>query len=408
MSWVEKIQTDLVITTGDGAQYRPQWMNAQKAKEFNVSEFEFVNIPGTLIDRRLPKGTRFSLELHFTGDDNLDVSSAFEASSADPRAWTITHPFYGEITVQPLDLTFDNSQYNVSTVTGTVVETIVFAGPEATVNAVDKIAADKEAVDAAIAAAFEIGPAPGADEINQLADTSETLYTQGKELATTDEETENYFNLFNAANAAILGATADPLTAMRATQGLLNYPAQLATSVTDRVNLLIQQFDSLTSNIENYDTPGLKLIFESNGASLIGAMCIAASTPQPGNYYNRNSVLIIINQLVTVYNSYVVIIDGLQTANGGSPSSYIPNPNGLQGLSNLVKYTVSALFLIAQDAKQERSIQLEYDSNAIMLTHRFYGLDEAGSNFDLFVNTNNIGISEILQIRKGRTIVYYV
>jgi hypothetical protein len=408
MSWVERIQNDLVITTGDGQQYRPQWMNAQKAQEFNIAEFEFIDVAGTLVNRSQPKANRYSLEIHFRGEDNLDERDAFQASSADPRAWVISHPFYGQITCQPISLSFDNSLYNLTTVTGTVVETITLSGPVVTANPVDKIAADKDAVDLAIAAAFAVGPAPGTDEITSLTDSTQTAYTQGSAAVKTTEDNEAYFNLFNEATAAIGAATSDPLLAMRATQALLNYPAQFSDNVTTRLNTLQDQFDKLSETLSNYDTPSLKIGYEGQASAIIGAMTVAASTPATGNYFNRGQVLIVINQLISVYNNYVIYIDSLQSTNGGSPSSYIPNSLGLQNLSDLVKYTVSVLFTIAQGAKQERSIVLEYDSNALLLTHRFYGLNDTGTNFDIFTDTNNIGINEILQIKKGRVILYYV
>ena len=30
MSWIDKIKTELIITCGDGKQYKPQWINAVK------------------------------------------------------------------------------------------------------------------------------------------------------------------------------------------------------------------------------------------------------------------------------------------------------------------------------------------------------------------------------------------
>ena len=49
----------------------------------------------------------------------------------------------------------------------------------------------------------------------------------------------------------------------------------------------------------------------------------------------------------------------------------------------------------------------EADTTPINLTHRFYGLDEDDVNLNRFIETNNIGLSEILIVKKDREVVYY-
>ena len=54
------------------------------------------------------------------------------------------------------------------------------------------------------------------------------------------------------------------------------------------------------------------------------------------------------------------------------------------------------------------TIPLEEDSNAILLTYRFYGEDNEDIFLNEFVNANNLGLTEYLIIPKGRLITYYV
>jgi hypothetical protein len=69
---------------------------------------------------------------------------------------------------------------------------------------------------------------------------------------------------------------------------------------------------------------------------------------------------------------------------------------------------LSQLFVIAVGAQQQRRYVLSVDSNPIILSHRFYGPSEDDSNLDRFISQNNIGINEILQLKKGREVIYYV
>ena len=69
-------------------------------------------MPGSLLDRREIKGTRFNLEIYFQGADHLDLSDDFIESAKDKRFWTLTHPFYGKMFVQPLSMGVDNKLDN--------------------------------------------------------------------------------------------------------------------------------------------------------------------------------------------------------------------------------------------------------------------------------------------------------
>ena len=137
-------------------------------------------------------------------------------------------------------------------------------------------------------------------------------------------------------------------------------------------------------------------------------MALAAATPLVGNYTSRTQVLSIIDLIYTNWVAYLNNIDTFQSATNNSEDSYIPDPWGMYNLSNLINYTLSSLFSIALAAKQERIIYLTESSNAILLTHRFYGLDDQDINFNLFVETNEIGLNEVLNIPKGRRILYYI
>jgi len=69
MSWEDNIKNRIQITTGDGQVWEPLTLLSTNTAsfEFNVSEFEFPEIEGTKVDRRLRKGVRYPLELFFQG-----------------------------------------------------------------------------------------------------------------------------------------------------------------------------------------------------------------------------------------------------------------------------------------------------------------------------------------------------
>lgn len=408
MSWIDRIQDDLTITTGDGKQYTPDYINAEYAEDFNTSEFNFVGIAGTLIDRREVQGRRFNLEIYFQGADHLDDAEAFRVSANDRRPWTMNHPMYGELKVQPFSLKFDNKQQNITKITGVIGETITEDGVQAFTSPVDDIEEAFEEVNTASATAFETTVTPTATDQTQMASNTTSAYNQGAKAVTDNEDAQNYLNSYNKALSSIDTATSQPLAAINAIQNVLVAPARFQQSARSRLNLLKEQFDTLRTTLENVLTPNEKRLYQNNSTSIVNATVLAVSTPQDGDYTNAPQVLAVQTEVADMFDQYIEDLDSLQTENGGGEESYIPDPEPVSGLTNLVNYALANLQQIALESAQERSIFCEEDTNLVLLTHRLYGPQNFEENLQYLKDTNNIGISELLGVRKGREIVYYV
>lgn len=444
MSWVEKIATEFIIKTGDGIDYGRVgtfpllWKNPVKEVEFNIAEFEFPELPGTLVSRGTPKGRRFPLEFYFQGDNHLDQAQRFEKSANDPRAWTVTHPYYGTIIAQPLTLNFDNSVENITKVTGVLIETIVEQNPKGSINPTDKVKTDSVVMSDKFSSSFANNVKPDTRNLNVLSTNTSQIYKEGKKGLKFDVNAEKYFNLFNDANAKILEVTSKPLEAMRAIEAMINYPSMFVDGVKNRINIISNQFNLLRSTLSSLTRRSDKKIYEHNGGLIVGAVVLSTVTSFDDtisqgqsdavdlqidddklndeaesdsvrvDYAHRNDAIEAIEIVLDTYSTYLEDLDDLQSDNAGELESYVPDVDAMIALNDLVNFAVSTLLDIALNSRQERSVILEEDSNAILLTHRFYGLQEDDSTLDEFIRTNNIGLNELLHIRKGRRIVYYV
>lgn len=406
MSWIERINNDFIITTGEGSQFRPMWLNATKVKGYNVAEFEFPNVSGTLVKRTTSKGARYSLEIFFQGDDNLDQSRAFEDASEDSRPWSISHPFYGLIIVQPTELTFDNTKFNVTRISGTVIETITDDRPRTTVKAEDNIALQKTATDEAFITAVDAVPEP--EDVNKLAAMINKLYNKGVTIPALPEETQNYFNSLNKAKAAATNLISAPQNAMRASQAMINAPALFTSDIKSRVNSFSDQYLTLKESLVSSLTKASKQIYLTQGAAILSAHALAAINPQPGDLMNRVDVIAIAEQLLDSYNTLIADLDTLQSDNGGDPFSFIPDADSAILLNRLIKSTITGLFSLALSARQSRILYLEDDTDLINLTHRLYGLDQFDANIDELVKNNGFALNEILEIRKDTRVIYYI
>ena len=401
MSWVSKSTDTMIITCGDGRSYTPLYVRLEKQRDYNLSEFNFPNLPGTFVDRRLQKGRRFSLEIIFQGENNLEQSEAFDNSANDPRSWLIEHPLYGRLTVQPISLTFDDRQYNTTTITGSVVETNEQAGLVAVVSAIDQVdILQQEAFDSGAIAFVQKPATASAMQRNNLA------YFNSGRLIAPIEGAEDYTNLFNSANAAVQNVGSNASTAISQAQALLLAPARFEVNVQTRIDSLRNQIDILFGNTPLINSVADKILIENSAGGLIAAMCVAASNPMPGNYTSVASVVSIIDIIVDEYNTYIQELDTLQTENNGDTDSYVPDFEFISALTYLVDFTLSNLFSIALSASQERTIYLSNDTNIIELAHVYYG--ELENGIDLVMQANDYGLSNILGINAGSAFTYYV
>lgn len=406
MSWIERIKNSLTIKTGDGVVYTPSWLNATKQLEWHVSEFNFPGIDGTLVKKNKKLGSKYNLEIFFQGEFHLDVSGNFEKSLNDPRPIIISHPFYGSLTVQAPSFTVDNTGLNVSKWTGTIIETIVDDNPITTVNAMDSISIKKSILDETFTMA-QIAT-PSVADATSIKEKNKESFKLTVPILKMPKEIEKYFNIFNQANSAVNNATASPLLAIRTTIAMISAPALFTINVTNRINLLKSQFDLLGATLVGITSPASKQIYQNLAGSALSSMCLASANPLSGDFSNSKKVLELITPIIDSYNQYLLNLDMLQTINGGAPDSFIPDADSLNQLSELLNLSISNLFSIALTSKMERSIITESDTNIIILTHRFYGLDQQDNNMNELIEENEIGLSELLQIKKGRKIVYYI
>lgn len=408
MSWLTRLQQQIIIRTGDGRTYEPQWINANLQQEYNLAIFNFPNLAGSLVTRRQPRGRRFGIEIYFIGEDHIDVSESFRRSAEDRRAWTITHPFYDEILVQPTRLNFDNANYNLTMITGEVVETITDRLPRRTENVEDIIVEQKTQLDSISASMFsdQVGELI-AVEIVGIQDSIDQLEASGNTILEVQEDQVAFRNLILNAQREVNNIVTEPLAALRSIQAAINFPSQIVAGIQARVENLTDAFERVVESFANITgiSRNNKVYTEAAGATIISAFTQA--TLENRDIQTRAEIQNNLDAIFNLYNRYIEILDSFQTATQTEVNSYAPDADTQIALSQLMFLLFSSLFDISLESQQQLSIRNEADSNVIILTHRVYGLDDDDVNIDRFIETNNIGLNEMLKIEKDREIVYF-
>lgn len=411
MSWIDQAQDKLIIITGDGREYRPLWTAPKKVIEYNVSQFEFPGVKGSIVSRGTPKGRKFPMEIYFVGENHLEECQRFEDSAEDTRHWVVTHPYYGIFNAKASSMSVDHSGGNVSKIDLSLIETIIENNPKGVVTPSDKILqGGAQFSDRMNTALLTNVPVPTTLDKNVMTKNITGFYNDAQNKIKETEDADNYLNLYTEATTAILNATDVPLRAITAMQTFINAPFQFVDTVQNRINMLRSQFEKLVTSVENvtdlFVTHTQRRIYEHNAGLLISS--IAQATITDADYLSSEDVLRTTESLIGLYDEYVANLDELQSANGGDEDSYIPDAEAMISLQELVNLTVSKLLEIALDSKQERTLITEYDTNVIILAHRLYGLEEDDSTINYLIDTNGFGGNDLIQIPAGRKVKYYV
>ncbi len=403
MDWTDRITNiKFSIITGDGMIYFPLQKGGETEREYNTSEFDFISVFGTLVDRKKPKSRKIPLVFYFQGLDNIDQADEFEQSANDPRPWVVEHPFYGRIKGQPISLKRDDTNLNITEITVPFWESIDADYPVENFTVKDNTrdmqkkvyyAASLSAVTNVKFASIDVPKQ--ASLVTRFASSMKTIQ---------DDTTYSQFqNTLNAAIKAIDKLLSEPLNAIQSVQKFIDLPSTYERAIQGRVASYQNIYLELKSSI---NTLADKKYFESMGASTIASMAVTVVNPDSGDYVLVSDVANTTAKLAEMYNDYVETLDSVKVSVYDVNNTYNADASVQVELNSLVNYTIANLYQMSFQAKRERIVYTTKKTNAILLVHKYLGMDDDDENLDNFIKQNNIHFTEIFSIPKGREIRY--
>lgn len=404
MSWLQKVEKGISITTGDGNTYTPEYFITPKSTDFNIAEFNFPGVEGTLVKRGTVKGAKHNFVFVFQGENHLDVTFNFEKSAKDNRPWIIEHPLYGNLRVHPTSLTYDSTGINITRVTGEFIETIEDTFPQVSLNPTEfiKITAAKITEEPKY-------PLKVDSKLKKILNKLSTLiYNINSVITNIQDEASDYMNIFNFALSQIETIESNLDSAIRNISNIVNYPSRFTASLKSKLEGFTESFAQLDEIFKEPESTNNKITYEFFGTAIIASSVNTIAFFEKSDFNTSKDVINVINIILELQNTFITKLDDSQNDTIGNEDAYIPNYDSLNEMNILVNFAVANLLDIATQSKQERSFYLEDDSNALLLTHRLYGLDQDDENLVKFMKQNNIILNEIIQIKKGRKIVYFV
>ena len=414
MSWQDREKQGFRIVMDNGTTetaFYPDWLQQDISKkfEFNTSQFDFVNVKGTYVYRGMPRGQALTMVITFQGANNLDVSDNFKKWSEYRNKWTITHPNYNTLYVQPLSISFDNTQKNRTIITCEVIET----------NEVKPVfTPDFETqVSAAYSNSYAINDATLATSYKHystgtyvsLSNTILSTYNAFLSLLSDDiTEYQSFTKSYNDVNSA-LNTAAFVLTDMTWKFGIFaKSPATFIIGIQNR----LAGFTDALGAIYPAATPTIgvyaKRNIENQAASILASMFLSPIYNFDQQY--RADIVTTMTTLTNAFGLYLDTLAGISTATGGQLNSYQPDPANINALSTLLEATLAYLQDKINQAQTEYIYILPKEMDVVDIAYKLYGLQLDDSTIQKLIATNKIGINgwqELLSLEKDTPIKYY-
>lgn len=453
MSWIDRLK-EAAYNSPAGARLTFSYENVSKFFEKKGSAFEFTSASGTYVQPLGKSGDRFPLLCIFHGEDHDTEAQTFMDALGEDGIGKLEHPFYGEKNVIPIGTIRQRDDLktaaNQSIIEVTFWETISgiypAVGEDITAVVVQNINSFTEAASEEFSASVdaissvEQAAAEGffsrilsnvTESLEEITKIQEELQEQLKEktgpLKDAFDNTNSVFGSINAQFDSILSsiitgldrAFLRPATLARQVLRLVQTPGRAFSTIGDKFLRYRNIIDRLVAQGTATLSPGGGNEARNNfyisdmfaTAAISGAVTAAVSSaPSSGSivtgegliqFQTRTQAIEAAEELLQMLEDVTVWRE-----NNFQALEEIDTGESYQTLHRIATLGAGALIGIAFNLKQERSVVLDRNRNMIELEYQLYGT--VGENIDLLISSNNLTGSEMLELKTGKEILYYV
>lgn len=414
MSWVDRLQ-QAAYTSPSGVRLTFGFEDVRRAFTKKTGGFNFADANGTYVQDLGHTGRRYPLRMFFWGSNYDLEADTFEAALMETGIGKLEHPIYGTSDVIPFGEVTRRDDLKTAA-NQAVIEVVFWATiglvyPTGQVDLAGSTLAALEAFNAAEAAEYaagigDIGAARQsilADKYNGFLDTTEAAL---RDIADTQQDVQRQFDaITDSIDRGIDVLVADPLTLAFQTSQMIQAPARALTAITARLDAYANLAQSIFAPTTLDDPEAEPLDNDELRTRDLYA-----------KGYNSGSILSSVNADLETKTDAIEaaesILDQMTALTTWRDVAYpdseqVDTGAGYQALQEASALSVAFLIQISFSLKQERRIVLDRNRTIVDLAAELYN-DVPDSHLDFLINSNDLSGSEILELPKGRTIVYYI
>lgn len=411
MSWTDRLKEAAYISPS-GERYPFEFENVSNARSKKTTNFEFPDADGTFVQESGSTGRSFPLRCIFWGADYDQEADEFDAALFEAGTGKLEHPIYGTIDVVPTGTITRRDDLktagNQAIIEVTFMSTIGLIYPSAQNDPASEVIEAVEAFNTSQAAEFEenikldsaVKKATFKNKYNAFLDQVEGGLGA---VADTVAEVQSEFNAINdSINRGIDVLIGQPLTLAFQTMQLIQAPARA--------------FSLISAKLDAYKNLATSLISDGNGGTSLSPDVIDFYTKDlyAATYVTGSVLSTVNNQFETradAIEAAAAVLDQFDKVSAWKDANLteleaIDTGAAYQQLQDAVALTAGFLVEISFSLKQERRIILDQARTIVDLAAELYG--SVDDNLDFLIDSNDFSGSEILELPKGKEVVYYV
>ena len=410
MSWIDRLR-EAAYTSPSGIRTVFSYEDVSRSVDKKGAAFNFPDADGTFIQDIGPTGRQYPLRIFFHGDDHDLQADAFENTLLETGAGVLDHPRYGQVDVVPFGSITQRDDLK------TAANQSVFELTFWQTNGIVFPDAQEDPGSAVIASLNTINQA-AADQFNQsviidtfsnrasLANIYKTILGQTKlgleAVARATSSVEAQFNtVYNSIDQSIDTLVADPITLALQTSIFIEAPSRAEAAIRDRLEAYSALIDEVTASFAMSDSDREKNTFHTKDFFSLGFLSGFILSAVNNQFDTKSGALAVADQVLSEFDTLsqwrddnFLLVNEIDTG-----ESY-------QALQNAVALLAGFLVQISFTLKQERRIVLDRARSIIDLVAELYG--SVDDQLDFFITSNNLDGDEILELPRGREIVYYI
>lgn len=387
--------------------------------EKRTAAFEFPGVPGTYVQDNGHGGRCFPLRCYFSGADCDREAKAFEGLLLERGAGRLDHPAYGRVNVVPFGSI--TRRDDLRTAANQVVFELAFWSTLGAVYPSSKLSPKHEVSlsvgRASTALGAKFGKAMNLATEARRASTKLTVVQAlrnvqaalGQVAAVTDSVNREFRDLQQQINFGLDVLIGTPLLLARQILNLINAPARALAGILSRLQGYADLLDRMVASSRS--TPG--------DVSVLPALRIRLSNDfHSSSLFASGAVLGSVSSVIE--NTFTAKPQALEAAEAILAQSeeltewsegrfgdleQIDTGEDYQALQETVALAVGFLVEISFSLVPERAIVLDRPRSIIDLCAEIYG--SVDDRLDFLISTNSLTGSEILELPRGRRVVYY-
>lgn len=379
--------------------------------------FDFAGTDGTFVQFRGVTGRRYPMTIITSGDDyDLEAAQWMQALAEQGEA-VLEHPAYGRKTVAPVG-TVRRSEQFVNNANQAIIEVTLFetTGAVYPTPQQDPVVAVEQAVEAANnAAAGELAAAPFAENVSEQAafvdainDTLDVIEdTLGPAFEAVEDVERQVQQVQDSINRSIDVLVQQPLSLASQVQQLIQLPGRIVTQATARLSAYGNLAAQIAGSQDSGDNtrPGRRIATNrqelyANNLTALGASTSNALASTRTEFTNQEDAISQAEALLDMLDDVAAWRDQSYTALG-----QVDSGAAWQATQQAVATAAGALVEVSFGLQRARTYVADRPRNIVELAYQLHG--EVDPRLDELINNNNLSGDEIIEIPRGREIIYY-